>query len=145
MIVDMLARMPADWKTTVIIVPRQGRDQFGDPTPDGDPYEVPGCMIGPAGLTRDNGRLEGPPNTDTTDSTLHIYLPIGSVVRARDIVMVPPSHLMSGTMAVDGDPMVWPFGIDANLRRTDGSGEIPYNWLIEYEEVLPGWVFDVQR
>lgn len=128
MIINVLSMMPDDWKTTITVIPRQGRDASGDPLPDGYPFEVPGCMIGPAGVAGDNRRWEGPFRTDTTDTTLHVYAPPRTPIYSRDVILVPDGYWMSGVMAVDGDPMSWPYGVDASLRRINGTGEVPEEW-----------------
>lgn len=102
----------------VTIIRTPGRDHFGDPIAE-EPGEVrvPGCCIQPASSS------ETTTSGDTVVTTVNLWMPAGTDVRASDHVRFDNAD---GIYAVDGEPARWvdwsghEHHVQVQLRRVEG-------------------------
>lgn len=104
----IVSQFPAFWRVDVVVVRGGGRDDRGDPLPVTE-LPVAGCLVGPRATSEPIDRA------DLVDAGAVLYRdPQPSFVfLSTDRVRTPDGV----EWQVDGDPKVWPMGVEVPLRR----------------------------
>lgn len=103
---DPLMLMDDNWKFDVVVRRSAGRDYRGNPLP-ATQHVVAGCMFAPSS-TNDNALF-----SDRAELKARLYAPVGSDIQSTDQIEIP----YGGKYVVDGEPMVWPAGVECVLER----------------------------
>lgn len=107
-----LSRLPASWKTDVVVVRSGGRDTRGNPLPA---QEIPRkrVLVGQRGTNDPVSDL-----SDATEDTAVMY-DADTTFRYQptDRIRVPDTSRMSGEWSVKGLPGEWPLGTEIQLER----------------------------
>lgn len=105
---NIVSRFPAFWRVDVTVIRGGGRDDRGDPLPVVE-LPVAGCLVGPRSTSEPVDRA------DLVDASAVLYRdPQPSFVfLSTDRVRTPDGV----EWMVDGDPKVWPMGVEVPLRR----------------------------
>ena len=103
-----LDSFPDEWLVTARIYRSAGKDDRGNPLPSSSAL-VTGCLYAPRATSDPVDRA------DITTSEAVLYAPGGTTVKSTDRIVIP-----QGTFAVDGNPSVWPFGVEIPLRSDHG-------------------------
>lgn len=104
----IVSRFPASWRTDVVVIRGGGRDDWGNPS---TVVEIPlgGCLIGPRATSEPADR------GDLTSSTAVLYRDPDPTFTflPTDRIRNPAGFVWS----VDGEPQVWPLGVEVPLKR----------------------------
>ena len=104
----IVSQFPAFWRVDVVVVRGGGRDDRGDPLPVTE-LPVAGCLVGPRATSEPVDRA------DLVDAGAVLYRdPQPSFTfLSTDRIRTPDGV----EWQVDGDPKVWPKGVEVPLRR----------------------------
>lgn len=91
------------------------RDKYGDPI-DQEGTRISGCLLGVTGSD------EGESDSDQVAVRANLYLPPGSLITSQHLVETFPGAPVVGLWAVEGEPVHWPMGVVAPLRKESVNG-----------------------
>lgn len=98
------------FRFTATLLTGGGRDSRGNPLPVVE-TEIPGCLLSP------DPKSEFDNLTEKSDTTATLYFKERITVPKNARIHTPNGAPITGTWAVDGDPVYWPLGVEVNLRK----------------------------
>ena len=104
----IVSKFPAFWRTDVVVLRGGGRDDRGEPNPVTE-LPVAGCLIAPRSTSEPIDRAD----LVSADAVLYRDPEPSFVFLSTDRIRTPDGVVWS----VEGDPKVWPMGVEVPLKR----------------------------
>lgn len=108
----MIERLPASWKTDVVLISGGGRDDDGNIISSTE-TTLTGCLIAPR-------RTEDPVDrSEIVVGEAVLFVPLGATasIPSSARIRVPQGAALPGLWSVDGQAVRWPYGFEVPLRK----------------------------